>query len=74
MEEKTVCSYCGTEQPENANFCFNCGEPLTNKAKDVLEKQKRNYQLELILKLIDKIDDKKTLVLLKKIAEELSQK
>lgn len=26
--EKDICSYCGSQVPEGANFCPECGEPI----------------------------------------------
>ncbi|MCD7823063.1 MAG: zinc ribbon domain-containing protein [Oscillospiraceae bacterium] len=31
------CSKCGTENPDNANFCQGCGSPLTNPAQQAAE-------------------------------------
>lgn len=28
VSEKKVCEKCGTENPENANFCSKCGEKI----------------------------------------------
>lgn len=75
MEEnkngKIYCSACKNEISENFNFCPNCGRPLTELAKRLVTEQKINCELELLIKLIDYVEDDKTLKLLNALIKKL---
>ncbi|MBQ0017215.1 MAG: zinc ribbon domain-containing protein [Clostridiales bacterium] len=73
MEDKKLCSVCFTELKENDNFCPACGEPLTELAKELVSEQKVNTELALLVKLIDYIDDEKTLKFIDGLVKKLSE-
>jgi predicted amidophosphoribosyltransferase len=68
-----ICDKCKKEISEEFNFCPYCGTALSTKAKEFEADKADMYQLTLINNLIDIVEDKKTLKILKKISEELAK-
>lgn len=73
MKEDNLCPVCNVNSPEEANFCYNCGEPLSAEATTLLQKQKTNAKLELLIQLINVVEDPKTLNRIKSLVNELSK-
>lgn len=71
---KELCSVCKKELKDDFNFCPYCGKPQTDLAKDFILTQKDNYQLEVLIKLIDKVEDESTLQVIKSMAKKISEK
>ena len=69
MEEKK-CPVCEKEINKEYNFCPYCGEPMTEVAKEIQERQTTIAQLKLLGALIEKVQDKKTLELLEKLVNQ----
>lgn len=69
-----VCSVCKKQVSENYNFCPYCGKPLTDLAKELIKTQIDNNRLEVLIKLIDNVDDEKTLKLIKSMVKKISEK
>ncbi len=71
MEKENLCPICFTDV-EGANFCSACGEPISDLAKDLVKEQKSNYELAILVKLIDYIKDERDLKFIKGLISKLS--
>ena len=71
MEKENLCPICFTNV-ENSNFCSACGEPISDLAKDLVKEQKSNYELAILVKLIDYIKDERDLKFIKGLISKLS--
>lgn len=69
MMKQNKCPYCEKTLADEFNFCPYCGEPLNDLAKEMSREQTKVAQLKLINLLTDKVKDKETLALLKKLVE-----
>lgn len=71
MNEEKKCPYCENHILKSDNFCSNCGEPLNDIAKEILQKKDTYAQLKLISVLLDKVQDKDTVIMLNALAQKL---
>lgn len=69
MENK--CEKCGELAKSNFNFCPNCGEALTEIAKNIKKEDRRGAMLETVIALSDKITDPKDLKILNELLKKL---
>jgi predicted amidophosphoribosyltransferase len=53
------------------DFCPHCGTPISELAKKVEIKKNTNIRLETLLKLVNLIDDDKTLNIIKELVNKL---
>lgn len=67
-----VCN-CGTVVSSENNYCPNCGNPLNEYAKKIEQNKLCNAQLLLLTKIIPKVDDPKTLMILQKYVEQVKK-
>lgn len=65
------CNHCGRNNLEIANFCQFCGEPLTEIAKDLQKERIITSQLLILSQLVNKVEDEKTLNLIKSAIKKL---
>ncbi len=65
------CEKCKAEVSEKANFCPNCGEPLTELAKNMKKEDKRTAMLEVVVALSGKIKDPDSLSVLNAMLQKL---
>lgn len=68
--QQSNCQSCNMKIEENFNFCPYCGEPLSDLAKEISAKQASIAQLKLLNVLAEKIENKKDLNLIEKLAEQ----
>ena len=66
------CKKCGNEVL-NYNFCPSCGEAITDAAKGLENAKIINARLETLLKVVDLVDDEKTLTIIKKLIENIKK-
>lgn len=70
---KHICKVCEKEIDKNFNFCPFCGMALTEIAKRLNKEKFDIIRLKFINELTEKIDDKKSLEVLNKIASKVSK-
>ena len=72
MEIKgNICNHCKRQNLSNANFCQFCGNPLTDLAKDLQKERIITSQLLILSQLASKVEDEKTLNLIKSAIKKL---
>lgn len=72
MEKEKLCPICFTNV-EDVNFCSACGEPISDLAKELAKEQKNNYELAILVKLIDYIKDERDLKFIKGLINKISE-
>ena len=68
------CPECEKEVDQSFSFCPCCGEPLNESAKQFCKLKDQNAQLKMLYALISKIDDKKSLKILKAMVDAIEKK
>jgi predicted amidophosphoribosyltransferase len=68
------CPECEKEVDKSFSFCPYCGEPLNESAKQFYKLKDQNAQLKMLYALISKIDDKKSLKILKAMVDAIEKK
>lgn len=61
------CPNCGKIYKEPVNFCPDCGNCMSPAGENLKSIEKKNHQLEILIPLIDKVKDKETLEMIKKL-------
>lgn len=67
------CKFCQKEIEKEYNFCPYCGNALNDNAKTIENQKNQLSNLKLVSFIVDRVEDKKTLELLKKIADNLKE-
>ena len=67
MDIKLKCTKCFRDVESSFLFCPYCGEPLSDLSKELKSKQDAVAQLKMLLFLIKKVEDEKTLNLLERL-------
>ncbi len=68
------CTKCNSVVEENANFCPQCGEPLTTIAESIRKEQRRGAMLEIINVLLNNIKDAETLNVIEQLVNTIKSK
>lgn len=68
------CPVCEKEIDNGFSFCPYCGEPLNDMAKKFFKIKDQNAQLKMLYALITKIDDEKSLKILKAMVDVIEKK
>lgn len=66
-----TCPKCGKIFREPVNFCSDCGKCMSPAGENLEKLEKKNYQLEILISLIDRTSDKHTLETIKSLIEKL---
>lgn len=68
------CPVCEKEIDNGFSFCPYCGEPLNDMAKKLYTTKEKNAQLKLLYAIISKIDEPKSLKILKAMVDVIEKK
>lgn len=75
MENKFIkCPTCNKAIPVNSNYCYLCGEPLSQSAKENEELKTQNAQLLVLNRLANMLTDEKDLQTLKGVVYQIKNK
>lgn len=65
------CPECGRIYKEPQNFCSDCGKCMSPAGENLEVMKKKNAQLEILIALVDRTQDKQTLDTIKKMITKL---
>ena len=71
--KELICESCSKPINEGFQFCPYCGYAITNSAKALKAEQKKVIELKFIYNLVDVVEDKKTLAMLKKLIDKIAE-
>ncbi len=71
-EKENICPICFSTLEDDANFCQDCGEAISDLAKELEKDRKTNTEIEILTKIMDYLSSEKDLKFVKGLIEKLA--
>lgn len=71
-EKENICPICFSTLEDDVNFCQDCGEAISDLAKELEKDRKTNTEIEILTKIMDYLSSEKDLKFVKGLIEKLA--